>query len=347
MRLLVLSPAFYGYGRSIARAFQTLGCETAYGEYGAPSAGIGAVFRYAIPRRLGLDVEREPRTMFAREMGEKIQSFRPDGILVVRGDFYSELLHAMMRAVATRPKTVIWLMDAVKRIPRVMAYRCAFDEWFVFEPTDVGVLRREFGIRAEFLAVAFDSEHYRPLAPTESDPTLTADLSFVGMVMDSARRRTLDRLAAWALDHGRDFKVVTGSYRLCNYPRLLPYRSLRKCLWRSHLDHDEVNTLYNQCAVNVNVHIHQSIEGLNPRFFEILGSGGLQLVEEKAAQWSLGFVPDRDFLVYASPDEMKEKIEFALRYPDRARQIAASGHMQATAHDFVARAATILDRAFR
>jgi hypothetical protein len=346
MRIMILAYSYYGYGQSIAKAFRALGCEVVYCEYSVPSEGLGAIMRYSLPRKMGFDVEVAVRENYGRRVSEEISSFCPEGILIVRGDFHTEFIETAVKALSSRPKIALWIMDGVKRLPGILKFRNCVNHWFVFEPTDIPILKKEYGINSEFLPLAFDSDKYYPLSSDISDRGLKADVSFVGSVMDVDRRKMINSLARWSRTQKIDFKIISGNLRARYYPYLFPYSSLRKCLWKKHLEHQEINIFYNNCFSNLNIHASQSVEGLNMRFFEILGSGGLQIVEQKKAQTELGFIPDRDFLTYSNFKELQEKIEFSLKSPEKAKIIALSGHKHVKNHDFVARAKFIMEKAF-
>ena len=128
-----------------------------------------------------------------------------------------------------------------------------------------------------------------------------------------------------------------------NYHLIFPYRSLWKNLYGNNLHHSKVNILYNNCTININIHKNQSIQGMNMRFFEILGSGNLQLVEEKKSQCLLGFKPNQDFLVYSNYDEMIECIKFATDNPKLVKKIANNGYEKSKNHTFETRANYILN----
>ena len=94
--------------------------------------------------------------------------------------------------------------------------------------------------------------------------------------------------------------------------------------------------------ININIHKNQSIEGMNMRFFEIMWSGGLQIVEEKKSQKIIGFEPGKDFLTYSSHEDMLKKIKYVLDNPEKGREIARNGFNKSTKHTFECRARTIL-----
>ena len=121
-RLLVLSPAFHGYWRSIQGAFTELGYAAHTHCYDARSAGVAGVTE-AVRGKLGVelrgrlghggltagrpDVAGDDRAIAA------IRAARPDRVLVVKGDELGPRVWQLL-ADAGLP-TVVWLYDELRR----------------------------------------------------------------------------------------------------------------------------------------------------------------------------------------------------------------------------------------
>jgi spore maturation protein CgeB len=341
MKLMILSYPFYGYGEMISKAFMKKKCSVKYLSYGYPSNGIKNLFRYSLPRKIGIDVEYKLRENFALNTIKQIQEFEPDAILLIRGDFLSDTLIEGIKKSKKRPQLNVWIMDGINKLPGLMQFKNNIDKWFVFEPTDISILKKNYNIKAQFLPLAFDPSYYFPLENDENQD-LTANMSFIGSVKDKERIETIDKLSKWSIKNKFDFKIVTANYRARNYHLLYPYRSLWKKLYKNYLPHELINILYNNCNVNINIHKKQSIEGLNMRFFEVLGSGGLQLVEEKKGQKILNLKPGSDFLTYSCYEDMIEKIEYAFSNPEKVREISVNALRKSKKHTFQDRAQQII-----
>ena len=80
---------------------------------------------------------------------------------------------------------------------------------------------------------------------------------------------------------------------------------------------------YVKGKVGVNISIKND---LNMRFFEAMSYGVCQIANEDQDGWKdLGFVDGDHFLAYASVDEAKEKVKWALDNPDEREAIAYAG----------------------
>ena len=269
--------------------------------------------------------------------------------MVLRGtrkDFYSEIINHILEGSKKRPKIAIWLLDEVKRIQGGLTSLELFDGWFSIEPNDIDLLEKEFRIKAHFLPPGYDSSFYR--GPSENEkPQNPQDLCFVGSFAQPMRLKYLEHISRKACKENLKLTIISDSVRfpsikLKKYPHILKYLRNEGC------GHARNNLLYHNCKVNLNIHgdYLEKTEYVNSRFFEILGSGGLQLVEPRKAQILSGFEPGKDFLTYSGLDELDEKIDYVLKNPKEAGAIASAGHKKAGNHDYQARAKFIMEQAF-
>ncbi|MFQ5443213.1 MAG: glycosyltransferase [Nitrospinales bacterium] len=348
MKLLVLSGILSDYGNSLANAFQRLGYEVKCCEYLKPEKGVKGIWRRSILGRLGFYTEKKNIQKYFKEVLEIITKFRPEGIVVVTGqrrDFFSDVITSFIERVGKRPKLAIWYIDQLKYTPAKPLSRSFFDRWFVYEPTDVPIMKKEWGIEAIVLPMAFDPACYHPIDKNKAIPELIPDISFIGSVAYEKRKNILEHLSKNALENGLNFKIISDSFRFPLF-YLKDQPNLRKVLEFGHADHKRNNMIYNISKINLNIHGPWAIEAMNTRFFEILGSCGLQIVERFKSQAQLGFCPDKDFLVYSGIGELREKVNFVLANPDKARVIAQSGHKKVKNHSWLSRAKIIQEQTF-
>lgn len=348
MRLAMLSHFQHDYGRCIARTFETLGNEVQLYDLHARNQGVEGFFRYSIMGRMGYDALKRDRKKFIKEVKNNIFHFKPDAILVIRGvgeDFFSEIIKDYLGRSSGRPKIAIWQLDDIRKVKGGIGDPFLFDDWFLIEPQNVPLMKKEWGVDAHFLATGYDSNEYRVLRDIDFSESIRAEMSFVGGIDYPIRLKVLEHLSIMAEKEGIEFVIVNNSFR---FPRLKlrKYPHLLKNLFKGSCNHQRNNMLYNYCKINLNIHNEYSFDTVNSRFFEILGSGGLQIVEPKSAQKLLGFEPDRDFLSYSNLDELDEKIKYVFDHPVEGAKIAQSGHEKSKHHDFHARARYILKCAF-
>ncbi len=348
MKLLIISGFHFDYGLTVAKAFEGVGHEVKFCGYSIRNKGFSGFLRYSLLGRLGYKGQNADRLKFIKETKKIVSDFQPEGILVLRGtkkDFYSEIITDYKERFNKRPKTAIWLLDEIRQIQGGLTSLELFDKWFVIEPTDIAVLKEKWGINGEFLLTGYDSDYYRALNDDEKSQEAISDISFVGTLGQKIRLTYLEHLAEKAWKNNLKLLVVTGrikfpSIRLKEYPYLQKYLSQGDC------DHPRNNRIYNSSKVNLNIHTDHSIEAVNSRFLEIMASGGLQLVEPKEAQVLAGFEPGKDFLTYTGLEDLDAKLKFVFDNPEKAREIAISGHKKTKNHSFLCRAKYITESVF-
>lgn len=342
MRVFLFAPCWYEYEKSIARALQQHGHEVHLQSYIRIRSvrewlGYRVVYRSRQPSGVWYSWKDRDRAVNERLLAQ-VRHSEPDLLLIVKGEvilpWYLEQLKADLKGVPL----INWIMDSPFRYPNVASAAHLYDVFFSFEPTDVQRLRA-VGVRAFFLPVAFDPEHYRPLQLSiEERRKYGCDIAFVG-TRHPYREAVLRAIA--------DFDVVLWGpswtpkpwswafYQILMNP--LPQRR------REHVWGGEVAKIYNAAKICLNIHHPQSEEGLNPRTFEILGAGGFQVVDYKRALVNL-FDIGRELICYTSLDELRDLLRYYLQRPAERAEIARRGHERACReHSFYARVGTMLD----
>lgn len=279
MRVLVVGPITpdfdSGYNAAIVRAFEQHGCLVHLSEfYVATPPGFGN--RLLIDGGLLIGQRRYYEKYvfdFNSALRATYNKFSPDIVFVIRGSkVLSETLEGMTDA--TR---ILWCQDKVIRCDLSRHQLECFDRVFVFEESDIVNIKDQFGIVAKFLPMAYDPSVYFSQPSVNKD----IDLFFVGSFYPE-RRELLEKLAA-SLSHRRIlFYGRNVRYREpTTWVRYIYYKARFKSVFiNKSIDAHEINSLYARSKICLNLHHAQSSGGCNPRVFEILGSGGFQLVDE-------------------------------------------------------------------
>ena len=219
-RLLVLSPVFHGYWRSIERAFTTLGYAVTTVAYDAHPGRVDrarAKVAHDLVERLGGPVARRRAEQTARAV-ESVCDLDPDVVLVVKGDtFDDELWHLLQGR-----RRALWLYDELRRTAHTQASLAAAGPVASYSPDDVATLTAQ-GLRAVHVPLAHDPEI--AFAPAPSDEVvfvgarypgrqaLLTALATSGVPVRAYGRdwsgHPVDRLRTWRLrqppvPHGRD-----------------------------------------------------------------------------------------------------------------------------------------------
>lgn len=321
-RILLVVPAFHGYGRSIAGALERAGHSVLLHEYdlnATRSSKVRHKLVHELPDRVtgGHSGSRRHAHLMTATAVAAVTEARPDVVLTVKGDTLGPEYWSAVDASGARQ--LLWLYDEVARMsfdPVVLDSRPSVVS---YSPHDVGLLASR-GLRAAHVLDAYD--HTVPVTPRRS-----GDVVFVGARYPD-RERLLTRLHQSGVPvraYGRDWSGH-------------PIDRLRT--WRMHtpdlpsgrdVPRDTAYGITAGAVAALNSHTDQ--DGFTMRTYEIPGSGGLQLIDRP----DVGQIydPGEEVLVFTSDEEL---VELSLRArTDRtwARQIAERGHRRTLAqHTF-------------
>ena len=259
---------------------------------------------------------------------------RPDVTLCINAE---ALLPETIQALNAKSTPVLWLADAFRNIKQDRQTLELFSRIFVFEPTDTAILPQ-----AVYLPYGADVTRYHPLTVEKK-----YDVTFVGA--DHVNRLPiLNEISRFCAENGWSFGVL-GPFR--SFQRLLRGRRVRRefpwlaqaIVCNRKLTPDEVNGVYNSSRINLNIHHEQSVEGVNPRTFEIPASGGFQLVDRKPSL-NRALSEGQEVACYEGMDDVKEKIRYYLSHAAEREKIAVAGMERVHAcHTFRNRCRTVLD----
>lgn len=318
--ILLVVPAFHGYGRSIAAALERAGHSVRLHEYDlnpTPSRKVRHKLVHELPDRvIGGDFgKRRHADLMTAEAVTAMRETRPDVVLTVKGD---ALGPDYWRAVdESGARQLLWLYDELSRMTfddKVLASRPSIVS---YSPNDVSTLSAR-GLRVAHVLDAFD--HTIAFTPIPSD-----DVVFVGARYPD-RERVLTRLHRSGIPvraYGRDWSAH-------------PIDRLRT--WR--LDSPDVpsardvprRTAYGITAGAVAaLNSHTDQDGFTMRTYEIPGSGGLQLIDRPDVDQI--YEPGEEVLVFSSEDELVELSRragtdraWARRIAEKSRQRTLAEH---------------------
>lgn len=329
MQVLVSGYDHYGFVSAIARGFGSMpGCQAkAFTHAYAP---IGKL-------RKGPWVKRKWHEIQTRSLNAKLlKEARVGGyhlVLCVEGGC---LLPETVAALGKMTKVALWCLDSIRHLdldPEVMG---RFSRLFYFEPSD-----REFLPGGHYLPIGFDDHIYR-IRPDES---IHHDLIWVGSPHQDRLPR-LEEIAVFCEREGYDFGLYGYFYRKGSQEQELRntwpalYRGIRK---NARIRPEEANRLYNTARIAVNLHLQDPVsQGINPRTFEVPGSGCFLLSDYKSEIEKM-FEPGKEVGLFKEMDEFKEKAIHFLKNEEKRRGMAFRAHEKAHAkHTFASRCSDIL-----
>ena len=113
-RILLITPAFHGYGRSIARGFEANGHQVSMHEYDRLS-GVGEKVRHKALRELPavLGIRDDDGVAAGQATIAALEATRPDVTIVIRGDTLPPEVYDALDSYGGR--RVLWLYDELRR----------------------------------------------------------------------------------------------------------------------------------------------------------------------------------------------------------------------------------------
>lgn len=270
--LLLVSPAFHGYHRSIAGAFERRGYAVhthCYDHYDSPAAKARNKVVHELPARLGLarfslGGDAAARAWASERTLRVIRDVRPDRVVVIKGDSLDDRVWDELRT--RRIPTVLWLYDDLHRQDHSLDFLREVGTVLSYSEHETGLLTAA-GVDAHFVPNAFDPHLAAP-------PTARRDhVVFVGAHYPNRERLLLDVQRAGV-------PVRTWGRGWSHHPvdRLRTWRWARPDLPAERdIPLTEAYRVQAEGLLAVNVHGAQT--GLSMRTFEVPGTGGLQAVD--------------------------------------------------------------------
>lgn len=341
-RILLIGPQLiWNWTDSTARALNGLGCavETIYYNQSTMRRQMRSLRRFW-DQRFGWKMPETPHWLQERyllwsserkaeDMIRKVHAFRPDLILILKGESLKSDLLARMKE-GTGATMAVWWMDHPmmnaesghywREVPGSIPL---FDACFIFDRSYEPLLREAGARTVQFLPCTVDPELFAPEVLTLTERTAYgASISFVGTYYESRGHLVS------ALGKDPDIRVWgTGWEKAFDKPN-------NGCSRQFHGEArfpSETCKIYNASLMNLNSHHAQShLAGLNCRAFEIQAAGGFQLTDYVPGMEAL-LEPGREVAVYHCPEEAAELTRYYVKAEEARRRIAEAGRRRVLA----------------
>jgi spore maturation protein CgeB len=320
-RILLVAPAFHGYGDSIAGALRRAGHDVVVHAYDA-NVTLGAKLRtklvHELPSRLGSrsgELARR-RTLTARAVAAIVAS-GADVVITVKGDALGTDYWEAVDASGARQ--LLWLYDELARMDFDEAVLTSRPSIMSYSPRDVAALR-DCGLRAGHVLDAFD--HTVRFAPVPSD-----EVVFIG-----ARYPDRTRLLEALHERGVPVRAYGRDWSRHPFDRARTWQLSRPAVPSAReVDRSTAYALTAGAVAALNSHTDQ--DGFTMRTFELPGTGSLQLIDRPDVETL--YEPGREVLVFTDLDELAGLCERARTDRGWARGIAERGRARTLAeHTF-------------
>ncbi len=333
MRVLlsgVFNPAFEALPEYLAAALRRLGHEVTLFDHRAFL--IPARLRAALPH-----LDRLDRAALNVRFVRATRRLRPRIALINQGTVLTRPTLEAARTLGVR--CVNWFSDYPAEFDAGMRIAPAYDDFYLGSSYAAGLHLGAGHRHAGWLPFACDPGAHRPLdeGSTERGDRAAPRVVFVGS--HYPERQILIRFL-------RGLPVGVwgpGWERAAGDPHVAPMLrggALRPPQWRA---------LYARAEVVLNIHYGafgpQEVSGdlANTRVFEILACGAYQVVDRQGDVLRL-FREGEHLTAFSTGDELRSRVEEALRDPDLRRRVAGGGRRAVlAAHTYEHRARVLLD----
>lgn len=291
-KILIVGPLFYGYSKSVAKAFEKENfIVEVYDQWKE-----GTIENFA--EKISFNLARDKEAFFDKKyekyntsIRKKYDTVKPDLVFIIRGAILTKDTLLFMK----KSRLVLWMMDSIFTVKRTLQNIALYDHIFLFEKEDIPLLKKQYNIDSYFLPLALDESVYFPLIAAEK----VIDILFVGNLYDK-RIALLNKIIERFPDN--NIKIY-GTYfsKLRNIGRYF-FRKDKKYYTNATVTPDTLNMLYSKTRICLNIHHSQSVYGVNQRFFEIAGAGALQVCDRH------GFITDNfnnaEIVIFDSDEDL-------------------------------------------
>lgn len=316
-RLLLVSPAFHGYWRSIQAALEQLGYDVTaclYDEHATLADKARNKLSFELPTRFGLDGQSARVNHATNRAAEAVEAVRPAVTVVIKGDVLDHRFWDALDRVGSR--RLLWLYDELRRTSWDDTGLGRVGLIASYSHADVATLT-ERGLVAHHLPLAFDAE--RPYLPVPSP-----EVVFVGARYPNREQAliALRQAGVPVRAFGRDWSKH-------------PADRLRTWTWSRpgipagrDVSLEHAYGLMAGAAATVNIHGDQ--DGFTMRTFEASGVGGVQLIDRHEV--SAFYNPGEEVAVFSGVDELAELARRAMTDATWSRHLRAAARRRTLAH---------------
>lgn len=307
--LLVGYGMYVGYFKSLSDAFEQHQCFCSH--FYHENTNARKVFETKGLRRIkNLLVIKSINNKLLRE----VNRYRPDYVFIINGEI---LLEETIVELNKKSIVILWLIDGVDNVKIVKSVLDKIPHVFVFEPDDLNKIHG-----SKYLPQCADSFLYRKVETRKQ-----YDIGFVGAGHEK-RLSMLNEISLLCLEKGYTFGVFGDYKAFFKKPAAErdKYSHLAKNIVANRkLVPSEVNEIFNQTKININIHHEQSKFGLNPRVFEIMASDNFQLIDSQRELHNY-FKEGISVATYTNMNDLKDKIQYYLKNEKERELIAKNGH---------------------
>lgn len=262
------------------------------------------------------------------ELAAAAREFRPELVLVVKGNRFSAATYAELKKTGN-PLMINWYPDSVlapEACAFVAEHRKYFDHFFLIDeldalppPVRASVSADAPGIHT--LPLAANTEYFHPLSlPEDRRRSFESSVAFVGAV-NAERKKILSSLAGLNLKIWAPLVSPWGPWLEEGSP--LKERYQGGCVFG-----EEVVRIYGNASILLDIHFlfptSPRIANVTTRVYEVPAAGGF-ILTNASAQLSKLFTVGEEIVCYDSAADLKDKVNYYLAHPAERARIAEAG----------------------
>lgn len=320
-RVLLIAPAFHGYGDSVAGALGRAGHDVSVHAYDSNTT-LGAKLRTKVVHELpGLLGSTSGRTARARHLTAcavtAVRERKADVIVTIKGDILGADYWDAVDTSGARQ--LLWLYDEIARMDYAESVLASRPSIVSYSPHDVARLA-DMGVRVGHVLDAFD--HTMPFRPVPSD-----EVVFVG-----ARYPDRTRLLTSLHERGVPVRAYGRDWSRHPVDRIRTW-DLRRPRVPSAREVDRSTAFGLTAGAVAALNSHSDQDGFTMRTYELPGTGSLQLIDRPDVEAL--YEPGREVLVFTDLDELVALCERARVDRSWAQRMAERGRARTLAeHTF-------------
>lgn len=309
-KLLLVSPAFHGYWKTIRNSLIKLGYDVQTYIYDAPGNFAERLKNKALhdlPERFR---PRNLEHLITHKAVAKFHELKPDIVLVVKGDQLGEEWWQTLHDSGVRYGT--WMYDEFRR----MRYSDTdFDLSKLgaiasYSPEDVKHLK-SLGLEVFDVPLAYDAD--LPIKQISCK-----DISFVG-----ARYGGRETMLKMLVDAGLPVRAFGKQWSRHPWD-IARTRNFKDSGVPAGRDLDRSAAYGVMASSPATLNIHGDQDGFTIRTFEASGVHGLQIIDRVDVEKY--YIPGEEVLVYSSPEELLELCQRIFLEPRWAQEVREAGH---------------------
>jgi len=247
------------------------------------------VYEYDFRERrnqLGGDLQRD------QDLIKCVEQLKPEVVVFSKADGINP---SVIDECNKHSKTILWYMDALHNFNNNIIEKVKKVNSFVCGIPGVNLEAVKYNSNTFFVDQCYDEEFNFPI----TDITKDIDISFIGNVGPGI--------------HGNRVPYI--NYIKEHFPTFRHFNNV------FGLEH---NNLINRTKINVNF-TPTDATGTSVRFHKILASKGFIMSLPWTGMKDM-FTPDKDFVVFNTPEEFKEKATYYLSHPEEMDKIREQGY---------------------